>query len=536
MNKLILDQFGRPIQREVLDEPQTANIGWITRDIAGHPSRQLTPKKLHSILEAAERGDLMAQSDLFLDMEERDAHIFAEMSKRKRAVLTLDWRIIEPSHASAEEKRMTAQLTEWIVSMSSFDDVLLDCMDALGHGFSAQEIEWHRVGTSWLPKTITHRPQRWFRTPFHDGNDLRLRDASADGAPLWSFGWIVHRHRAKSGYLTRGGLHRVLAWPYLFKNYAVQDLAEFLEIYGLPLRVGKYPPGSTRDEKAALLRAVTALGHNAAGIIPQGMLIDFETAAEGSKDPFEAMINWCEKSESKAILGGTLTTQSDGKTSTNALGNTHNEVRHDLLKSDARQIEKTLTECLCYPLCALNFGGIDGSRLPRFQFDTRDAEDLQLYANALPKLVAAGMKVPRAWAQEKLMIPEPTLDEDVLTVPKPEMALPPAERETARNDAQSRHAPMRYRAVLRNAAGEIVYEDQHALDEAIDALPAEPIVSASAKALLPVVAALRRGATPDEAIEALLSAQPEMDDEALGELLTRALFVADVWGRLNAES
>ncbi|AOJ10590.1 DUF935 domain-containing protein [Burkholderia mayonis] len=524
----IVDMYGQPIQRDVLSEPQTSKLGWITRDFAQHPSRRLTPKKLHSILEAAEYGDLMAQSDLFTDMEERDAHLFADMSKRKRALLTLDWNIVAPANASTEEKKQAAQLEEWFTDLANLDDVLFDQMDAVGHGFSAQEIEWHQVEKVWLPKTLTHRPQRWFRTPLYDGNDLRLRDNSSDGQPLWPFGWLVHKHRAKSGYLTRAGLHRVLAWPYLFKTYAVSDLAEFLEIYGLPLRVGKYPPGSTKEEKATLLRAVAEIGHNAAGIIPEGMLIEFKEAADGTKDPFEAMINWCEKSVSKAILGGTLTSQADGKTSTNALGKTHNEVRQDLLISDARQAQRTLTN-LCYMLSALNCGASDPRRCPRFEFDTRDAEDLARYADALPKLVGAGMKIGRQWAQDKLMIPEPKDGEDILTVPKPQMALPPEERA----DEPPRTAKMRYRAVLRNSAGEIVYPDQDELDQTVAALPADAITEALRATLGPAIAALRRGATPDEAIEMLIEAQPEMDDTAMQELLARCIFVADVWGRLN---
>ncbi|MCY9814236.1 phage portal protein family protein [Aeromonas caviae] len=42
-------------------------------------------------------------------------------------------------------------------------------------------------------------------------------------------------------------------------------------------------------------------------------------------------MEWCEHSMSKAILGGTLTSQADGKSSTNALGNVHNEVREEAL-------------------------------------------------------------------------------------------------------------------------------------------------------------------------------------------------------------
>lgn len=531
----ILDQHGNPIQREVLAEPQTARVGWVTREFAEHPSRGLTPQKLHHILEEAEQGQLAAQADLFTDMEEKDAHIFAEMSKRKRAILTLDWRIAPPRNASAAEKKQAEQLQEWLTDLPDWDDVLLDCLDGIGHGFSALEIAWQRLGSDWLPQSLTQRPQRWFQTQPHDGNALRLRDGSTEGAEPWKFGWVIHKHKAKSGYLTRAGLHRVLAWPYLFKNYSVRDLAEFLEIYGLPLRVGKYPAGATNQEKATLLRAVAEIGHNAAGIIPDGMLIEFQNAAQGSEEPFEAMIGWCERSQSKAILGGTLTSQADGKSSTNALGNVHNEVRHDLTVSDARQLEGTLTRDLLYPMAVLNFGQVDPRRLPRLEFDTRKPEDLKLYAEALPDLVGLGVKVPVKWVHDKLAIPQAQEGEEVLTAPRPEMALPPELRPVPK-PAQTAAASLQYRAVLTNAQGEVLYPDQAALDAAAASLPADAINAGMEQLLAPVIQAIRDGATPDDALEALVAAYPDMDDSAIADLLARAIFVADVWGRLNGHA
>ncbi|MEL5367281.1 DUF935 family protein, partial [Serratia nevei] len=109
-------------------------------------------------------------------------------------------------------------------------------------------------------------------------------------------------------------------------------------IYGIPLRIGKYPEGIGKKEKNELMRAVTELGRYAGGIIPKEMEITLHQASNSSHEPFMALAEWAEKSMSKAILGGTLTTQADGKTSTNALGEIHNEVRHDLLSSDSRQL------------------------------------------------------------------------------------------------------------------------------------------------------------------------------------------------------
>ncbi|MNV27545.1 hypothetical protein D3C71_1186990 [compost metagenome] len=298
--------------------------------------------------------------------------------------------------------------------LPAFDELLLDCMDAAGHGFASMETEWHQVGSVALQRSFTHRPQRWFQTLQHDGNALRLRDGSAEGQELWPLGWVVHQHKARSGYLTRAGLHRTLAWPYLFKNYSIRDLAEFLEIYGLPLRLGKYPAGTTEREKATLLAAVAGIGHNAAGIIPDGMSIDFEDAAQGTQEPFEAMISWCERTQSKVILGGTLTSQADGKSSTNALGNVHNEVRHDLTESDARQLAATINRDIVAPLRLLNIPGADGRRPPEFRFDTRRVDDLRTLSLALPRLVDAGMQIPVDWAHERANIPKPAAGQAVL--------------------------------------------------------------------------------------------------------------------------
>lgn len=400
--------------RQALEAPQTARLGWVTREWAEHPSRGLTPQRLHRILEEAEQGDLVAQADLFSDMEEKDGHIMSEMSKRKRAILTLEWEIHEPKNASAEEKRDTALIRELMSELPAFDDLLLDCMDAVGHGFSSIEVQWHRVGQYWLQRAFEHRPQRWFKTLAHDGNALRLRDGSAHGQQLWPLGWVVHQHKARSGYLTRAGLHRTLAWPYLFKNYAVRDLAEFLEIYGLPLRVGKYPAGTTEREKATLLAAVAGIGHNAAGIIPDSMLIEFQNAAQGTHEPFESMMAWCERTESKVILGGTLTSQADGKTSTHALGNVHNEVRHDLTVSDARQLEATIKRYVIGPMRSLNIAGAADRRAPTFRFDTRRFEDLRTLSQALPPLVDVGMQIPMDWAHERANIPKPEQGQAVL--------------------------------------------------------------------------------------------------------------------------
>ena len=421
----ILGPDGLPITTEALSEPQTSHYSHLQRELQTHPTRGLTPSKLASILDQAEQGDLLAQFDLYEDMEEKDGHIAAELGKRRRALL-VDWSVVPPDNPTPAEKRNAELLAELVGEIADFEDVLFDVTDAIGKGFSCCELEWHKPGKYWVPKTITHRPQSWFTVHRGYRQQLRLRsNTTVDGIvgePLQTFGWITHVHKAKSGYLERTAMFRQLVWPYLFKNYSVGDLAEFLEIYGIPVRIGKYPSGASEKEKMTLLRALVGIGHNAAGIIPAGMELDFLDAATGDPKAFELMLNWCERTQSKVILGGTLTSGADGKSSTNALGNVHNEVRKDLRDSDIRQVGSTITRDLLYPLALLNGLAPDGMRrCSVFQLDVGETEDMAAYAEALPKLVDIGVQIPVQWAQEKLGIPQPEDGEPVLQATSPAM-------------------------------------------------------------------------------------------------------------------
>ena len=421
-NRFKTDAKGTRYRVKQLKEQQTndAQLGHLFTHFSSHPSKGLTPAKLADILIAAEQGDLIAQSELAEDMEEKDTHIFSELQKRKLALLGVDFVIKPPRNATPQEEKDTEMLNEIIEDLVELDELIFNMADGIHKGFSNSEITWNDDSGLWLPNTIEHRPCSWFmchpaRMPGQNRNELRLRDNSECGAELQPFTWISHIHKTKTGDLSRNGLARVLAWPYLFKNYSVRDLAEFLEIYGLPLRLGKYPTGASDDEKRTLLRAVMSIGHNAGGIIPKGMEIEFNAAASGDNKPFEYMISQMERGISKAVLGGTLTSQADGKSSTNALGNVHNEVRQELRNSDLKQIANTLTRDLVLPLYMFNGKSYQSTkRCPRFEFDITEPEDLKLYADSLPGLVTAGVQIPTQWVHDKLQIPEPQGNEPVL--------------------------------------------------------------------------------------------------------------------------
>jgi len=420
-SNIIDPRTGQPFQNEITQKVQVgdAKIGGLHSRFDEHPSTGLTPRKLASIMKQAEQHQLTSQAELAMDMEEKDGHLFAELQKRKLALTTVEWQIKPPLNANQVEVKAAEMLSEMLANLD-VSDVILNMADGVLKGYSAQTIEWQLVDGKQMPVAIEHIPASRFTTSQTNRNVLQLLNDIGQGDDLWPGGWIVHYHKSKSSCIGRAGLVRTLAWPYLFKNYSLRDLAEFLEIYGLPLRLGKYPTGATPDEKSRLLQAVIEVGHNAAGIIPESMAIDFKEAAKGQADPFLALMTWAEKTMSKAILGATLTSQADGASSTNALGNVHNEVRHDIRNADLRQIANTLTRDLLWPMVAFNVQGITNFyRCPKFEFNTAEAGDIKLLAESLPGLQQSGMKISRKWLHESTQIPVPESDEDTLSAIAP---------------------------------------------------------------------------------------------------------------------
>ena len=371
------------------------------RVLSDHPSNRITPSKLKSILEDAENGDITAQHELFMDIEEQDSAIGANIQTRKRAILTLDWRIAEPRNATPTEEKLQTEIDELFYQYPNLENLLMDMMDAVGHGFSTLEIEWKLENGKYIPHNFIPRPQSWFKLDKND-NLLLKTPTNPMGEPLRQFGWVVHSHKSRSVQLARMGLFRTLAWLYMFKHYSVRDFAEFLELYGMPIRIGKYGAGATNEEKRTLLRALAQIGHNAAN-------------TTATNNPFLQMTDWCEKSIARLILGQTLTSGADGKSSTNALGNVHNEVRRDLLVSDAKQVAQTITQQIILPYLQINVDpNIALHRVPYFEFDTKKYDDLSTFADAIPKLVGIGVQIPEKWTRDKLGIPEAQDGEVVL--------------------------------------------------------------------------------------------------------------------------
>ncbi|BCH63221.1 hypothetical protein RvVAT039_04370 [Agrobacterium vitis] len=510
----ILDQYGNPIVKAAMKQEQGGPTTTGVRQAAGnHQAPGLTPQKLARILREAIDGDPERYLELAEDMEERNEHYAGVLGVRKRQVAGLDI-TVEAASDSADDVR-DADLVRDFISRDTFEDELFDILDAVGKSFSATEIIWDTSEGQWSIRALKWNDPRWFRFDRNDGETLRLRGPAGD-EDLWPAKWIVHRAKVKSGLTIRGGLARSAAWTYLFKTFTTSDWAIFCEAYGQPLRLGKYGAGASEPDKEKLLRAVSSIAADYAAIVPESMAIEFVQAQlSGSLDLYERRSDWLDRQISKLVLGQTATT--DAQAGGYAVGKVHDGVREDIERADARQLAATLNRDVVVPLVSFNRG--PRKNYPKICIGRPDDIDVNNLVANVVKLVPLGLKVGMSTMRDKIGLPDPGKDEEIL-MPAAAIAQPPADQADSTPPAIATQSQMARadRDAIDAAAAQIATDDWQEMTP--------PVVDGLAEAL--------SKATSIAEAQAILAAQVSaMGINAFVEQLARAAFSARISGEAD---
>jgi phage gp29-like protein len=404
------DYFGRVFRSGTPPVTRELSSVSLAERWSSYPSVGLTPTRLAEIFREADQGDVYRQMELFEEMEEKDAHLAAILQTRKLAVSGKDYEVL-PYALTPEDETIAQAVGEMVYGIPDLEGAFLDLLDAIGKGFALGELIWEVSAGAARVKGIKWIPQK--KMVFADDLTPRLLtpEASWQGVPPPAWKLIYHRYKARSGYASRAGVLRVVGWMYLLKNYALKDWAAFNEVFGMPLRLGKYESTASPADREALVRAIRNLGSDAAGVISKATEIEFIEAASrgGNTNPYQAMAEFCNREMSKAVLGQTLTTDTSGSTGTYSAGLVHAQVRRDLVQADAQALGTTLREQLLRPLVGFNFGW--DKPVPWFRFKFEAGEDLKTLAEVYRNLAALGLPISREHLAERFGIPLPAAGE-----------------------------------------------------------------------------------------------------------------------------
>lgn len=393
----------------------------------------------------------------------------------------------------------------------------------------------------------------WGITAGKRGNDaevawyVQTTEKLQDLKPVESFGPSIVFFEVERGVpnLSRRGILRRCLQPWTIRNWGVTWWSRFVELFGIPMRIGYYNESDTSQKQRAtdLLRDIGADGF---GALPQGAKVEFPGAAVGGAgDIHSNIIEWAAREISKAIHGSTQTADISAGAGSQATAVIHDEVAFRRTRARARAIENVVREQLIRPYVARNFSPDDATQYcPEFHIRVDESVDRQALAVAMLTLKGMGMKIPEDWAYETLQIPKPEegeayvgeeqdlqnqamadaisagqaqggfgTDQGTLPPKKEPKALPPASGESY----SSTDLPTRKRSMEPWAMREIGPEVRAALD------PYAKLVEAAAMGK----------ATPAELASMLLrrAGQGASDGEALKETLTAIMAHAVLTGR-----
>ena len=520
---MLYDYLDRPVKTRQLTREHAAPALTGVRTIWNETvASGLTPQRLASLLMAAADGDHYSYLALAEEMEERDLHYASELGKRKLAVSRLPI-TVESASDSPRDKEL-ADAVRGMIKGTGFRGLLKDLLDAVGKGFSVVEIIW-KTGEVWTPGRYEWRDPRFFQFDQVSRREVRLRDEldAFNGLELAPYKYLTHVHHGKSGIPIRGGIARLAAWAFMCKGYTLKDWLAFAEVFGMPLRLGKYGSNARLEDIQILKTAVANLGTDAAAVFPESMQVELVEAGNkgGSADFFERLATYLDNQVSKGILGQTASSSgTPGK-----LGNEElqAEVRDDIRDDDAEALEETLNRDLVRPFIDLNFGPQE--LYPEIQLRAIPPEDVKALVEAVEKLVPFGFKVQQT-LRDKLGLPDPD------PAAKPEDLLqPPGVHNQSKLDEETPEIKQPTAVAKNSMERQQFTAEQQALEDLADTALSGVDLGDNEQRILEAVLTAD---SYEQVVANLLDLYPELDMSGLREMTERALVAAELYGRMTA--
>jgi phage gp29-like protein len=379
----------------------------------------------------------------------------------------------------------------------------LNLLDAINKGYSVGEVMWSPTPGEIKASEIRARDQRRFI--FGEDYELRLKTQQdmLKGEVLPERKFIVHSVGAKDGNPYGLGLGSKLFWPVWFKRQGITFWLTFLDKFGSPTSVGKYPNGTSQADQQKLLDALAAISQDAGVTIPDGMVIELLEATRGGQAGYESMCRYMDEQIAYCILGEAPNVKGSGGAAASA-AITRNEVRLELVQFDSDMLSATINNTLVKWIVEYN---APGAKPPTVWRKIVEPEDIKVRAERDQILFNMNLR--------------PTADYMAENYPGWEIATLPTNTS---------------KAIAFAEAAQVSFPDQIALDTMIETIAPDMLQGQAVAALKPVITMIAASSDYAEVHDKLAGIFPQMSTQQLEETMARAMFVAEVWGRLSAET
>ena len=344
--------------------------------------------------------------ELFSEMK-RDAHISAALQSRKRSVLKYDFAIL-PASDKQVDKTNAEFLQEEIKKI--YYNLAGYILDGIPMGVSFTEV-MYKITDLVRIAGIKKRKQKRF-TFDSEGNPRLKTSANYDGEEVPDNKIIVATYEEEDDNKYGEAVLSNCFWPWWFKKHGVLFYANYLERFGQPLIVGKYPTGTKKEKREELFEAVEAIQTDFAVTIPEGFVIELiEAATKGATDSYGLFLEYMGRQLSKAILSSTLMID-EAQHGTRAQAVVHKEGSAEVIEADIRFLEMEINQTVLKWLTEWNF---NTDKVPEisilYKNDEATKEDMEKL-----KIISVdiGAPIPFEYVLEKNKIPIPVDGDQVL--------------------------------------------------------------------------------------------------------------------------
>ncbi len=284
-----------------------------------------------------------------------DAHLWSCIQSRKSGLLSMSYKL-ECNDSSDE---VLSKVNTMLKRLDIYN-IMRDILEAPLFGWQPMEIIWEIDPNNYelIPKNIIPRPHEWFG--FNSDGELVLNNRITSNEfdsemPLHPLKTLCPRFEATYDNPYGNALLAKCYWPIIFKNSGVKNWVHFAERYGMPILMGQYTRGSTRDEADRLADALSLMSEDSVIVTPADINISFHEAVRSTSNSlYRELIKYCNSEISKAILSQTLTTELE--LGSYAAAQTHFKIRKEVILSDIKLVEKTLNQLIEYYV-EINFSG-----------------------------------------------------------------------------------------------------------------------------------------------------------------------------------
>lgn len=342
------------------------------------------------------------------DDVDRDPHAGSVLQTRYLTVAGRDWDVISVSEDTKDQE--IADFVKLTLENINFTQACQELLSAVLYGYSISEIIWEQNSTGVVPTKIIGKHQYRFVFDLERKPRLLTPEDMIIGEELPDRKFIVFTYGSSDNPYGKG-LGQKLWWPVWFKKNGIKFWLVFLEKFGMPTTIGRYPPGTPKAQQQSLYDALKSLQKDTAIKIPDSMNVELLEASRGGTATYGEMCSYMDAQISKAVVGQTLTTEVVDKGSY-AAATIHKQIMSGILKADADQLEECLNDSLVKWIVDFNFPNI--KKYPKFRFRLVDERDLKALAERDKMLHDVGVDIPDSYFREAYALPPVEKGEDVI--------------------------------------------------------------------------------------------------------------------------